>query len=95
MPKKPCYNQCVGLYCKKEGIQCCRLVRSQVNYYGETNALYTHMTNTSSVSAHPGVENLSEDPPPLNQHQIVSDKEYSDDINKHLAAIKGLSIVGM
>jgi len=75
------------------------LVRSQVNYYGETNALYTHMTNTSSVSAHPGVENPSEDeschPPHLNQHQIVSDKEYSDDINKHLAAIKGLSIVGM
>ena len=91
------YNQCWAI--EKEGIQCCRLVRSQVNYYGETNALYTHMTNTSSVSAHPGVENPSEvescHPPPLNQHQIVSDKEYSDDINKHLAAIKGLSIVGM
>jgi len=33
-------------------------------------------------------------PTSCNQHDVVSDKEYSlDDINNHLAAIKGLSIV--
>jgi len=64
------------------------LVRSQVNYYGETNALYTHMTTTVPQSTEQENEN--------HQHAngYVSDKDFNDDINKHLTAIKGLSIVG-
>jgi len=64
------------------------LVRSQVNYYGETNALHTHMTTNVPQSTEEENDN--------NHHTtgFVSDKDFNDDINKHLTAIKGLSIVG-
>lgn len=65
------------------------LVRSQVNYYGETNALYTHMTTTAPVT-----EQVDTGQQLNNASGYVSDKDYADDINKHLLAIKGLSIVG-
>ena len=78
-----------------------RLVRSQVNYYGETNALYTHMTTTAAPVSTTAEETASgfdaagqQQLQPQNISGYVSDKDYADDINKHLMAIKGLSIVG-
>merc|ERR1719295_845205 len=77
------------------------LVRSQVNYYGETNALYTHMTTTAAPVS--STEETASGFDAAGQQQqlqsqnisgYVSDKDYADDINKHLMAIKGLSIVG-
>lgn len=77
------------------------LVRSQVNYYGETNALYTHMTTTaapvsSTEETASGFDAAGQQQQlqPQNISGYVSDKDYADDINKHLMAIKGLSIVG-
>ena len=60
------------------------LVRSQVNYYGETNSLFTHMAHSSAAAEEGGAGG----------GVLLADKEYQNDIDKHMSAIKSLSIVG-
>ena len=57
------------------------LVRSQVNYYGETNCLFTPSNSNDPESQESGTTDMS-------------DAAFKEDIEKHLAAIKSLSIVG-
>lgn len=56
------------------------LIRSQVDYYGETTRLFTHL----AVSASPAAS--------LTPHR--SDADFNDEFQRNLAAIKALSIVG-
>ena len=52
------------------------LVRSQVNYYGETVKLFT-LSQTEDAD-----------------QGALNDKDFFDDVDKHLTAMKSLSIVG-
>jgi len=53
------------------------LIRSQVDYYGESTRLFTHL-----VSACP------------DKASLVTDEEYSKDLERKMSQIRGLSIVG-
>ena len=74
------------------------LVRSQVNFYGETNGLYTQLVSaTADQYELNGSESQNQDgkdkscgPVP----KIKSDKEFQDDLEKQLLALRSLSIVG-
>ena len=73
-------------------------MRSQVNFYGETNGLFTHLVSATSEHSE---TNDNED-----QHQeqtkdssntiskVKSDQEFQEDLDQQLSALRGLSIVG-
>ena len=71
------------------------LVRSQVNFYGETNGLFTHLVSATSEEIETNdstgnkVEQQSKSLP-----KVKSDKEFQEDLDKQLSALRGLSIVG-
>jgi len=83
------------------------LIRSQVNYYGETNSLFTHLSQTNSSSSYskPTAAGSSQADAGRNteggdvdsrhgQSETAADKNYLEDMDRHLTAIKSLSIVG-
>lgn len=77
------------------------LIRSQVNYYGETNSLFTHMSSHVAVeaaAAASGETAAAEAAEAADSNKTSdapsTDKHYLEDISKHLTAIKSLSIVG-
>ena len=74
------------------------LVRSQVNFYGETNGLYTQLVSaTADQYELNGSESQNQDAKDKNCGQvpkIKSDKEFQDDLEKQLLALRSLSIVG-
>ena len=74
------------------------LVRSQVNFYGESNGLFTHLVSTTADKdgLNDTVENIQDragknsKPVP----KVTSDRVFHDDLDKQLSALKSLSIVG-
>ena len=72
------------------------LVRSQVNFYGETNGLFTHLV---SATSEPETNENEENPEQSNDSsnttsKVKSDQEFQEDLDKQLSALRGLSIVG-
>ena len=78
------------------------LVRSQVNFYGETNGLFTHLVS-ATLEEKEEVAN-DEDRGQCNTEksaasvttigQVKSDYEFQDDLNRQFLALRSLSIVG-
>ena len=56
------------------------LIRAQVEYFGETTRLFTHLVATKS--------------PESGMISLRSDKDHQDDVDKKFAELKSLSIVG-
>ena len=74
------------------------LVRSQVNFYGETNGLFTNLvfatleqldTNEEGEKSKEIIENHRTMAP-----KLVSDQDFDEDLDKQLSALRSLSIVG-
>ena len=71
------------------------LVRSQVNFYGETNGLFTHLVSASTESSHgqdQDQEQAIDGPSAITK--VKSDQEFQEDLDKQLSALRSLSIVG-
>lgn len=72
------------------------LVRSQVNFYGETNGLFTHLVSATSeeIQTNEGTEKEQTEKHSKSLPKVKSDKEFQEDLDKQLSALRGLSIVG-
>ena len=71
------------------------LVRSQVNFYGETNGLFTHLVSAATESSHSqdhDQEKAQDSPNGITK--VKSDQEFQEDHDKQLSALRALSIVG-
>ena len=74
------------------------LVRSQVNFYGESNGLFTHLVSTTSEKdeandvAEGGQERTVKSSKLV--PKVTSDKTFHEDLDKQLSALRSLSIVG-
>lgn len=74
------------------------LVRSQVNFYGESNGLFTNLVSTTAekdeindlVESNQDQVGKNSKPVP----KVISDRAFHDDLDKQLSALKSLSIVG-
>ena len=74
------------------------LVRSQVNFYGESNGLFTHLVSTTSEKDEINDITESNHDRPVKTSKsvpkVTSDKNFNDDLEKQLSALRSLSIVG-
>ena len=74
------------------------LVRSQVNFYGESNGLFTHLVSITSEKdeANDVTEGGQERTGKSSKlvPKVISDKTFHEDLDKQLSALRSLSIVG-
>ena len=71
------------------------LVRSQVNFYGETNGLFTHLVSAATESSHSQEHDQEQSiDSPSAVTKVKSDQEFQEDLDKQLSALRSLSIVG-
>ena len=73
------------------------LVRSQVNFYGETNGLFTQLVSaTEHQTSNEGEEQRQDKTKECGNavFKINSDQEFLEEFDKQLSALRGLSIVG-